>query len=202
MAAGDDDQRVAVGRRGHQRLRGDHAARARPVFDDDALAPLPRDHIAQRAREDIDRAAGRIWHENMHRPGRKWRLRRRHAAHGRHRRRRGSDPEPPLPIDVSPDILVASSYRTPAHAGGIAVRRRSRLRPGMLTIPPIASSFGASTRRPRSCRRTKNRREARENAMAAAEGQTSPPDRPGTRWCCKRSSATTSGWCPTFPTAC
>src|SRR3981189_1920716 len=44
----------------------------------------------------------------------------------------------------------------------------------MLTIPEIASSFGASTRRSRSCRETKNRRGARENSMAPAEGQTSP----------------------------
>jgi sulfopyruvate decarboxylase alpha subunit len=43
----------------------------------------------------------------------------------------------------------------------------------MLTIPEITSSFGTSAGRPRSESRTKNRRVARENSMAAAEGPTS-----------------------------
>ncbi len=66
MAAGDDDQGVAVGRGRRERLRGDHPARPGPVLDHDALAPLPGDHIAQRARQDVDGAAGGIGHENMH----------------------------------------------------------------------------------------------------------------------------------------
>src|SRR6266700_6319959 len=44
----------------------------------------------------------------------------------------------------------------------------------MLTYPQIASSFGASTPRPRSRRERKNRRETRENSMAAADGQNLP----------------------------
>jgi sulfopyruvate decarboxylase alpha subunit len=44
----------------------------------------------------------------------------------------------------------------------------------MLTIPEIASSFGASTRRQRLHPRIKNRRETRENSMAVAEEKTSP----------------------------
>jgi hypothetical protein len=39
-------------------------------------------------------------------------------------------------------IFLLSIARPPA--GGIAVGRRSRYRQGMLTIPPITSSFGAS----------------------------------------------------------
>jgi sulfopyruvate decarboxylase alpha subunit len=44
----------------------------------------------------------------------------------------------------------------------------------MLTIPPIASSFGASTGGSQSYRRAKILAKFRENAMAAADGKTSP----------------------------
>src|SRR3984893_13380229 len=44
----------------------------------------------------------------------------------------------------------------------------------MLTIPLVASSFGATTRRPRFGSRTKHRRETRENKMAVAEQRNSP----------------------------
>ena len=133
VAAGHDDQRVAVGRRGHQRLRGDHAARARPVFDDDGLAPLPGDHIAQRARQDIDPAAGRIGHENMHG------LWTETAAAPMPRRDatsppRSSHPRPPA-TNNAPERAVPKppsrsscyrSYRTPALRPRIVAERRSR----------------------------------------------------------------------------
>src|SRR3979490_2063189 len=44
----------------------------------------------------------------------------------------------------------------------------------MLTIPEIASSFGAPAQRPRSHRETKIVAGIRENSMAVAEGQASP----------------------------
>jgi sulfopyruvate decarboxylase alpha subunit len=44
----------------------------------------------------------------------------------------------------------------------------------MLTIPPITSSFGASIRTAGDHAAHENRREVRENSMAAAEAQTSP----------------------------
>ena len=44
-----------------------------------------------------------------------------------------------------PCVFVWRSYRTPPHELRIAARRRSHAYGGMLTIPPIASSFGAST---------------------------------------------------------
>ena len=67
VAGGDDDQRVAVGRRLRQRFRGDDAAGAGAVLDHDRLAPALRQFVAERARHDVDRAAGRIWHQDADR---------------------------------------------------------------------------------------------------------------------------------------
>ena len=111
MAACDHNQRVAVRRRRHQRLRRHHATRARPVFDHHGLAPLPGDHIAQRTGEDVDPTAGGIRHENMHRFDGKYRLGGRGPGRDQHRHRCGRGPDPPH--GISPDILYFF-YRTPA----------------------------------------------------------------------------------------
>jgi hypothetical protein len=59
-AAGDQQQRVAVGRgRGH-RLAGDHAAGAGLVVDDHRLAQGARHVLAHGARRDVGRAAGAL----------------------------------------------------------------------------------------------------------------------------------------------
>ena len=50
-------QRVAVCRRVHHLLRGDVAARTRPVLDDHVLAHLRREQRAQQARHDVGGAA-------------------------------------------------------------------------------------------------------------------------------------------------
>ena len=66
MAARHHDQRVAVRRRGRDRLRGNHATGAGAVLHDDGLPPLLGDDIAERTRQDIDATTGGIGHENMH----------------------------------------------------------------------------------------------------------------------------------------
>ena len=54
----DQQQRVAVGGRAHDRLGADVAAGARPVLDDEWLAEPLRQPLPDQAREDVGRAAG------------------------------------------------------------------------------------------------------------------------------------------------
>ena len=54
----DQEERVAVRRRAHDRLGGDIAAGARPVLDDEWLAEPLRQPLTDQAREDVVRAAG------------------------------------------------------------------------------------------------------------------------------------------------
>ena len=54
----DQEQRVAVRGRAHDRLGGDIAAGARPVLDDELLAEPLRQPLTHQAREDVGRAAG------------------------------------------------------------------------------------------------------------------------------------------------
>ena len=119
VAAGDHDQGVAIGRRCRQRLRRNHPARPRPVLDDDRLAPLLRHHLAERARQDVDGAAGRIGHENPHRFG--WKgLSRRRAGCGQRQRRGKANPEPSTHDIPSPFL---------SHLCRMAARRWHRHRP-------------------------------------------------------------------------
>jgi hypothetical protein len=92
MAACHHHERIAIGRRGCERLGSDDATGPRPVFDNDGLAPLPRDHIAQRSRQNIHPASGRIWHKDTHRVGRKRRLRDGRAGESKYRCQRRSHP--------------------------------------------------------------------------------------------------------------
>jgi hypothetical protein len=71
MAGGDQDQRVAVGRRMGGELGGDRATGARPIVDDYLLSPSLRHRLAEQPRNQIDRAAGRKRHDQSHRPVRK-----------------------------------------------------------------------------------------------------------------------------------
>jgi hypothetical protein len=81
----------------------------------------------------------------MHGPGGKRQLRGRDTTCNEHRHGRGSDPEPPAQ-GIPPDILVTCFIaRLIAHklTRGIAIIAGHGNDPDMLTIPPIASSFGA-----------------------------------------------------------
>ena len=66
----DQEKRVAVRRRPHDRLGGDVRARARPAFDDKCLAQPLREPLTKKARGDVGRAAGRIADDQPHRPRR------------------------------------------------------------------------------------------------------------------------------------
>ena len=107
MAAGDHQQGVAVRWRNRQRLRGDHAAGAGPVFDHDRLAPFLRHRFTERARQNIDGATGGVSkHVNMHLFGRKRRLGRRAAA-GQHRQRRPPTSRTASPSQHSLNFIVS-----------------------------------------------------------------------------------------------
>ena len=80
----DQEKRVAVGRRAHDRLGGDIAAGARPVLDDELLAEPLRQPLTDQARDDVGRAAGGKADNDAHRP-RRIGLRPSDARHGRQR---------------------------------------------------------------------------------------------------------------------
>ena len=86
MRCADLEQRVAVGRRAHDRFGADIAGAARPVVDDDGLAEPLREPLADQAREDVTGAAGREADHDAHRP-RRIGLR---PCNERHGRKRGS----------------------------------------------------------------------------------------------------------------
>ena len=64
-------QRVAVGRRAHDRLDGDIAAGAGPVLDQKILTDMLRQPLAQQPRDHVGRAAGIEADDQPHRPRRK-----------------------------------------------------------------------------------------------------------------------------------
>ncbi len=64
----DQEQRVAVRRRTHDRLGGDIAAGARPVLDDEWLAEPLRQPLTYQTRENVVRAAGGKADDDAHRP--------------------------------------------------------------------------------------------------------------------------------------
>ena len=66
----DQEQRVAVRSRAHDRLGGDIAACARPVLDDELLAEPLRQPLTDQTREDVVRAAGGKADDDAHRPRR------------------------------------------------------------------------------------------------------------------------------------
>ena len=80
----DQEERVAVRRRAHDRLGGDIAAGARPVLDDEWLAEPLRQPLTDQAREDVGRAAGGKADDDAHRP-RRIGLRPGDARYGRER---------------------------------------------------------------------------------------------------------------------
>ncbi len=63
-------ERIAVGRRVHDRLGADIAAGARAVVDDELVTELVRQPLRNEARRDVDRAGGRSADNQSHRPGR------------------------------------------------------------------------------------------------------------------------------------
>ena len=56
---GDQEKRIAVRGRTHDRLGADIGAAARPVLDDEWLAKPLRQPLAHQARDDVERAARR-----------------------------------------------------------------------------------------------------------------------------------------------
>ena len=67
VAAGDQHERIAVGRRLGGGRRRNRAAGAGAVLDDDGLAPAPGELVAERAGHDVDRPARRERHQQVHR---------------------------------------------------------------------------------------------------------------------------------------
>src|SRR3954454_2153892 len=63
----NQEQRVAVGRRVHDRLGGDVAAGAQPVFDDEWLAEPLRQPLTDQPRQDVVRAPGGEADDDAHR---------------------------------------------------------------------------------------------------------------------------------------
>ena len=61
----DQEQRVAVRRRAHDRLGADIAAGARPVLDDEWLAEPLRQPLADQARDDVGRRRRRQSRRSM-----------------------------------------------------------------------------------------------------------------------------------------
>src|SRR5207237_8611652 len=64
----DQQERIAVGRRTHDRLGADIAAGAWPVLDDKWLAEPLRQPLTHQAREDVLRAARGKADDDTHRP--------------------------------------------------------------------------------------------------------------------------------------
>ncbi len=83
----DQQQRIAVRRRTHDRLGADIAGGARPVLDDEGLAEPLRQPLAHQTCDDVARAAGGKTDDDAHRP-RRIGLRPRDARQSRERRQR------------------------------------------------------------------------------------------------------------------
>jgi len=70
MRRGDQQHRVAIGRRTRDRLQGEIAAAAGAVFDDDGLAEPLRQRLSNQPRDDIGCSAGRHKDHQSDRPRR------------------------------------------------------------------------------------------------------------------------------------
>src|SRR5215831_17969875 len=66
----DEEERIAIGYRTHDGLRGDISAGARSVLDDKLLAEPLRQPLADQARDDVGAAAGGKADDDAHRPRR------------------------------------------------------------------------------------------------------------------------------------
>src|SRR5262245_27725331 len=77
----DHEERIAVGRRAHDRLGRDIGAGARPILDNEWLAQPLLQPLSDHARADVSGAAGGETDDDAHRP-RRIGLRARHARHG------------------------------------------------------------------------------------------------------------------------
>src|SRR5262249_4261866 len=77
-------ERVAIGRRAHDRLGGDIAASTRPVLDDDWPAEPFRQPLAHQTCDDVESASCGGTDDQTHRP-RRIGLRPRETPHGRQR---------------------------------------------------------------------------------------------------------------------
>jgi len=64
---GRQQQGAAVGRRLHDCLQADRAARARPVLQDEHALGLRRQPLDQEPRGDVHRPAGGVGHDHAHR---------------------------------------------------------------------------------------------------------------------------------------
>src|SRR5207237_645911 len=67
VTACDNDEGVSIRRRRHQRLRRNNPTCSRPIFNHDGLAPVPGDHVTQRAGEDVHSPTGGVAAEIMSR---------------------------------------------------------------------------------------------------------------------------------------
>ncbi len=70
LAGRGEQQRVAVGRRFRRDIGTEHAVRARPVLDDEALAERFLQPLRNQAPEDVGTAARGIAHDDLHGAGR------------------------------------------------------------------------------------------------------------------------------------
>src|SRR5262249_48887510 len=66
----DQEERIAIRGRTHDRLRGDITAGARPVLDDELLAEPLREPLADQASDDVGAAASGKAGDDAHRPAR------------------------------------------------------------------------------------------------------------------------------------
>src|SRR5215472_4566327 len=66
----DEEERIAIRGRTHDRLRGDITAGARPVLDDELLAEPLREPLADQASDDVGAAAGGKADDDADRPRR------------------------------------------------------------------------------------------------------------------------------------
>src|SRR5262249_27664010 len=78
------EERVAIGWRTHDRLGGQSATGTHTILDDEWLAELLRQPLADQTREDVARAARGETEDDAHRP-RRVGLRPRETPHGRQR---------------------------------------------------------------------------------------------------------------------
>ena len=81
---GDQQERIAIRGRTHDRLGPDHSGRAWPVLDHKLLAEALRQPLTHQTRDDVGRTSWSERHDDAHRP-RRISLRPSEARHGRQR---------------------------------------------------------------------------------------------------------------------
>ena len=84
VSLNDQKERMAVGRRTHDRLGADVARSARPIVDNKLLAEALRQPLRDQACDGVGRPASGVADDDAHRP-RRIGLRLREARHGRQR---------------------------------------------------------------------------------------------------------------------